>query len=205
MFEKFTMAEGSNFRQRYQNTYGFFKKKDQQTLVKILEVGAGENSNQMIFVDSNDLKYTLKADSDDPSIGFEFLYPKLGYHNTQSGTYLMRRIVARQYSRGLCQVNTRIESVEGANRPVAFPILLDIFTTKLPAKEAKDKFNSFALSNAFAISVKHQAIMCYGTPIGKVSQKNEGGPLEIKLFEPNLWAVEVNDALRRENIGGNVL
>ena len=204
MFEKFTLAEGSNFRQRYQNTYGFFKKKDQSTLVKILDVG-GEDNAQMTFLDHNDLKYTLKADSDDPSIGFEFIYPKLGYHNTQSGTYLMRRVVARQYSRGLCSVNTRIETVDGAHRPIAFPLLLDIYTTKMSAKEAKEKFTSFALSNAFAISVKHQAILCYGTPIGKVSQKKENDPLEIKLFEPTLWSVEVNDALRRENIGGNVL
>ena len=210
MFEKFTSQDAADFRQRYQGTYGFFKQGDKKILVRLERINSERGQKSVEFVDKDSTKYMLYADSDDPSIGFEFLPPKIAYHNTKGrGTYLLKRIPHRQYLRGICDRNTAIATVLGSMVPVDFTFLGLLFGEKASVNEAfyealtnkGKKERSFALSSQFAISLDKGMIYCLGRSIGNVSIPTQPETkLIIKLDDFELWTTEINDAARRADI-----
>ena len=127
MFEKFTSIESPNFRQRYQGTFGFFRKGEKKILVQLNSITTGDSRALVDFSDRNGIKYKLYSDSDDASVGFEFIPPKCQYHDTTEGTFLVKRIAAKQYLRGICDRNTSIRTVNGNARTVGFDILHAIY------------------------------------------------------------------------------
>lgn len=215
MLEKFTRRDSGDFRQRYQGTYGYFRKGTSRQLVRLDRVDT--EYNKITFVDADGINYELHADSDDDSIGFDFLPPKMSFHNTPSGTYLLRRILQRQYSRGLSNRNVSIRSVRGEDMEVCFQILKDIFEKPIPTKDAfnialeippRRPERSFAISPQFAINLNTSRLYCFHDVIGSIVV-GKLGPLDsqlaIKLTDPNLWGNEIMDALNQASIKGIIV
>lgn len=211
MFEKFTTKDAADFKQRYQGTFGYFRKGEKKTLVRLEDIVTA-GSKQVQFVTKDGIKCYLKPDSDDDTVGFEFIPPKRGYHNTTEGAFLLTRIPARQYLRGICSRNTKILSVYGTQKAIGFDSLHLLFECPITPKEMWDKIltqkqgsveRSVALSGQFAVSLDHKEIYCLGEPIGKIAE--EAGSLTVTLTDPSLWLVEVKDALRRAYINGVVV
>jgi len=208
MFEKFTSAESNDFRQRYLGTYGFFTRKGNKTLTKLVAINADGAASTVEFEDKDRLKYLLKADSMEEGLGFEFLPPKSAYYNTKDGEpLLVSRIPARQYLRGLCDKNTEIRNFV-ASVGVSFDTLEKIFGTTVPIPEAfaamKDAeargslSAGLAISAAFVVSPSYKFIRCFNQTIGLCTLK--GDLFEIELDSPELWQQEVTDAFRRANL-----
>ena len=209
MFEKFMMNNAADFSQRYRGTYGFFTRNNQHTLVRITEI----NRDAVHFVDKYDLRYILKADSED-NIGFTFLTPRSAYYNTSYGIpYLVRRVAAKQYSRGICDKNTNIEYMNGENMRVNFENLETIFGEKLPLHVALDAFKANPRGKGKGVALSSQ--IAYNHSAGKLKVFNlavadadmsfpkDGHPI-IKAFiskaNLDLWGQELRDAARRASI-----
>lgn len=211
MFEKFVQIEAANFKQRYQGTYGFFKKGDNKVLVRLEAIRTGDSRAQVDFIDKDSNAYHLYSDSEDDTIGFEFLPPKSQYHNTTTGTFLVKRIPARQYQRGICERNTGIRTVNGRAVIVTFESLLSLYNDKVDhlwkfeqvtAPEYKGDERTFAISSQFAISLDKECLYCLGTEIGMARMRYN--KLTIKLNDPSLWFTEITDCLTRTGIKGTV-
>lgn len=216
LFEKFTRKDATDFRQRYQGTYGYFHRGGKTLLVRLDKVDV--DHNRVVFVDKDGLSYEVAGDADDDSIGFDFLPPKMAYHNTPSGTYLLRRIPQRQFSRGLSERNITIRTLSGAGIGVDFTSLHNIFERKIGVKEAYHRAcdivpgmqeRSFAISPQFGIHLDMNALYCFHDQIGTVTT---GGSISapfpelfIKLQEVSLWGTEIRDALSRAGIKGTVV
>ena len=205
MFEKFTSKDARDFYQRYQSTYGFFRQKGKKTLVQLTQVGYEGRQKFVEFTDKEGLSYLLYADSEDQDIGFEFLPPKNCYHNTNIGPLLVQRIPARQYTRGICEKNTRITSLSKGQLPVNFEFLEKCYVETLTAKEAYEEavknpknnlFGEYSPSSNFSVCEVQGQVYCLGHRIGTV-KKNI-----IKLNDFGLWGTEMKDAFRRAGIEG---
>jgi len=190
MFEKFTSKTAGDFRQRYQGTYGFFKRGTSKTLVRLDKIVTDTSRPVVEFSDINGLKCHLFIDSEDETIGFEFLPPKMQYHNCEDGVYIVRRVPARQYLRGICDRNTAINTVADYQLPVDFTMLNKLFTSTTTPQErivllrkGKDAYGeqSIALSGQFAINLVSRKVYCLGTVIGAGSLTDD--TLSIWLFD----------------------
>lgn len=215
MFEKFTRQDAGDFRQRYQGTYGYFRRGTKKTLVRLDKVDI--DNNVVIFVDIDGLTYDIQADASDDSIGFDFLPPKMAYHNTPAGTYLLRRVPQRQFSRGLSERNITIKTLNGQAVEVNFHSLRDVFERPLQILQAFHRAlalktgvreRSFAISPQFGISLDHNALFCFNDHIGNVTVSSEVGiatpSVAVKLQDFTLWGTEIKDALARAEIKGIV-
>lgn len=200
MFEKFTSQDAGNFRQRYLNTYGFFRHEDRKKLL----VKLNRIDNTVGFVDKDGIGYTLNPDS--PSnIGFEFLPPKAGWHNADDGAWLVRRIPARQWSRGIGTANTQINTPSGQRCNVDFPILAQLYEKRVPVPEALNRFNLakprdtgyVAISEQFALCV-NKSVFCFDSTIGTFEMKY--GIYRITLEDAELWRQEITDVFQRNQI-----
>ena len=209
MFEKFTGADANDFRQRYQGTYGFFLKGGKRILVSLDSITT-EDVKQVNFSDKDGVKYRLRADSEDDSVGFEFIPPRNSYHNTTQGTFLLRRTPSRQYSRGVCDRNTVICTAGGHQVSVNFEYLSLLFGEVLSPRSIIEKIKegqwpyerSVALSSQFAVHLDHNTVYCLGLGIGTASL--DEGTIKVKLTDPDLWQTELRDCFNRTQIQGTV-
>lgn len=215
MLEKFTRVDAGDFRQRYQGTFGYFRRGASRQLVRLDRVDT--EHSRVTFVDAHGINYELFADSDDASIGFDFLPPKMAFHNTPSGTYLLRRVPQRQFSRGLSHRNVSIRSVCGEEIYINFSSLSDIFENPISPKDAFDRAwslkpntqeRSFAISPQFACDFTYGRVFCFHDPIGTVTTTKapmSSIQLVIKLTDRNLWGNEITDALSKASLNGVVV
>lgn len=209
MFEKFTSQDANDFRQRYQGTYGYYRRGTKKKLVRLDKVDT--DNRVVIFVDSDDLQYEVHADASDDTIGFDFLPPEMSYHNTSSGVYLLRRIPARQYSRGISDRNVSIRTLNGRGVPVNFSTLTDIFENTVSPSDIFDslinpknplKATGLALSSQFGVWLEGKVVYCFNDRIGDAHLSSKG--LQIELEDYSFWGTEVKNALSRSNIKGTV-
>lgn len=201
MFEKFLSIDAPNFRQRYLNTFGFFRHEDRKKiLVRISAI-----DNVVRFVDKDGVDYILNPDSES-DVGFEFLPPKAGWHNTDTGGWLIRRTAARQWQRGICPGNTRIETPLGHGCQVDFHSLAQIYekTTTIPAAlkrfKAERKYDStfMAISEQFAISSSTKQVFTYSAPVG--GWKEDGDKFIVTLEDKDMWVTEITDAFKNAGL-----
>lgn len=202
MFEKFTSVDAANFRQRYLNTFGFFRQEDRpKLLVKLNRI-----DTTVGFVDKDGIGYGLNADSD-KDIGFEFLPPKAGWHNAADGAWLVKRVAARQWSRGISRANTQIATPSGQSSTVDFAILAQLYENTTPIEAALKRFNLLrprdtgylAVSEQFAVCL-NGTLLCFDNVIGSYTREDNTKPFRITLEDPNFWRQEITDAFRRANI-----
>lgn len=195
MFEKFLSEGNRDFSQRYLNTYGFFRRSGKKLLTRLISI-----DNVVRFVDKDEVVYTLNPDSTD-DVGFEFLPPKAGWHNTPQGGLLVKRIANRQWKRGICSANTRIGTPLGHRAEVGFVTLSQIYEKDTPVvtalKQDPGKTTGFvALSEQFAMN--KDKLFCLEAPIGSVKRGDTN--FNVKLDNPDFWRTEVKDAFTRSNL-----
>lgn len=197
MFEKFTQANARDFRQRYEGTYGFFRKEDKSRVLTRLD---SISDSVCIFSDARGVEFRLNADAE-KDIGFEFLPPKSCWYNSSDGNvYLVSRAAARQFQRGISPKNTVIyKLVNNTIMPMRIDFAnLEAVYSKAVAPAASverlNKGNPFAISKQFALS--KQLVFLYETPVGTFTNDAERNHFVIKLDEPALWRTEITDALR---------
>ena len=206
MFEKFTSLGVQDFKQRYQGTYGFFTNKGKRHLTRLENVVTSGGVSYVEFVDRVGMEYKLLQDAKDDTCGFEFIPPKCAFYNTSKGApYIVNRVPARQYQRGICDRNTSIKDLTGRSYPVDFKTLVALFedvTSVHAALEAALKSESdargIAISQQFAISLSEQTIKCFNTVIGRCVYQDK--KFTVTLESPELWQQEIMDAFKRSNL-----
>jgi hypothetical protein len=196
MFEKFTSEDRGNFRQRYLDTFGFFRNEDKEPLlVKLVSI-----DGVVTFVDKRGIEYTLYPDSD-KEIGFQFLPPKSGMFNTDEGAVYVQRSAARQFQRGISGRNTTFYLLDGERFvpvTVNFTWLEKIFYEKITAASAMKAFlarniPSVAVSKQFSINADGQ-LYVFSKACGKMLDGTKERVL-FKLDDPSLFKTEIKDAL----------
>lgn len=193
MFEKFMSVNARDFSQRYQGTYGFFKREDKKTLVRLVNVNV--DRGQVEFIDAKSIPYQLNQNSTE-DVGFEFLPPKSSWHNTSMGALLVRRIPQRQYSRGICDANTSIQQIGMRAVPVEFKTLSAIFERSLTPQQAEKTGRSFAVSEQFAVWPEEKRLYLFHQHIGS-AVKQADGSYDVSLNDSEMFKVETFDAFTR--------
>jgi hypothetical protein len=210
MFEKFTSIGATDFKQRYQGTYGIFLWSDKITgekkrkLVRLDAINTDRGQFSVTFVDSDGSNYTLLPDTPD-DYGFEFLPPRSAYYNTRNGEpWLIKRIASKQYSRGLCDKNTHISNLVGKRLPTGFEIKTTITDALKVAEKVLSTSAGIALSSQFSISFVDKRVRCFESRIGTLDEYKDG-KFYVSLENPELWGTEIRDAFRRANLEATVV
>lgn len=203
MFEKFTSANANDFRQRYQDTFGFFREEGRDPVLAKVDFVEGIVS----WRDRRGQRYELNPDTK-ANTGFQFLPPKPGFTNTNEGVVYVKRRAARQFSRGICHRNTvmylitlhkELKGVVWSEVAVNFKYLEMVYEANISKGDAfaafvKGTVYSFAPSEQFAMSKAD--LWVYETPIGKVLEVGER-VVKLKLNgDPALFRTEISDAFR---------
>jgi hypothetical protein len=195
MFEKFLSTNSRDFRQRYEGTWGFYRdEKKKRMLAQLVSI----TENVCNFVDSRGVQYRLNIDAE-KDIGFEFLPPRSGYFNTDKGAFLVQRVAARQFQRGISERNVTVAVlISGGhlNQRVDFTTLGKVYENTVPYKDAREAFEkkatpSWALSPQFALD-GGGLVWVLAERIGKYTQKDSN--YIFTLDDPSLWRTEIADA-----------
>jgi hypothetical protein len=194
VFEKFTTKNYETFKQRYEGTYGFYRKEDRsRMLVRLETIG----DRRCVFIDSKGVEFELAVNSE-RNIGFEFIPPKSNWYNSEDGNvYLVSRLAQRQWQRGISPKNTAVHLLsKGRLWParVEFDTLDAIYNRSIMPRDAVERLHkgeAFALSNHMAVA--NGSLFLYGDVIGSVKTA-DNVLYQVKLTEPDLWRTEVTDA-----------
>lgn len=148
----------ADFKQRYQGVMGWLNpnKPDGRCAVYVSNV----NSQKVTFKDAKGNEYYANVNT---GVQFEFLPTQRAWYNTKDSVFLVQRIPARQWKRGVCPDNTSIGEVRGGSlygSPVEIEwrnAAFDVMTAVIPYKQAVAEFlakgrSSVALSKHFTIS-----------------------------------------------------
>jgi hypothetical protein len=198
MFEKFLRANHADFRQRYEGTFGFFCKDGKETLCKLTSI----ESDVVHFEDINGLKYHIIADAPGEDVGFKFIPPKTGFHNTSGGVFYIARTAARQFQRGLSHRNSvlyRITRDGFATTKYSFQNVFDIYSSKIDKASAIKQYpdkGAVALSSSLCLS--NERLFVYDTVIG--SGVLTGNTIVVTLPKQSPWVQEVKDACASCNL-----
>jgi hypothetical protein len=197
MWEKFTSDNAGDFRQRYQGTFGFFRKDNAPpVLAKLTFV-----EHIVGFVDKRGQTYEVFPDRPG-EIGFEFLPPRAGWTNAMEGAFYTERVAQRQFSRGVCERNTRIyQLVEKgfATQPINFNTLEKVYEIKADNLAAWNLFvagaiPSYSISREFAMT--KERVFVYSAECGTVKSLS-ATKVVVALEDDALFRTELSDAFRK--------
>lgn len=188
MKQQFTSKNSADFKQRYEDTFGFFTRPgtNDKRIVKFLEV----NEELVSFVDQKGISYTVYPDSD---VEFTFLSPVKKLFAVDDLVFLIQRRPARQYQRGISENNTQIINLlTFGNSQPTFGRLEAAFEKEPTPKLFEQDFQlgkrrTILFSNIFAgVETK---FFLYNSVIGKISDKT------ITL-DDDIYIQEVKDMIR---------
>jgi hypothetical protein len=187
MRDSLTSANHRDFGARYAGTYGWLVKPTGNMFVYLEDV---ENLRIHFKVFGSDHRYHAKIDA---GVEFEFVPVDHGWFNTddEDESYLLERVPARQWKRGIAQTNTIWYSLKEPtySNTIRFDILNQIFTSK--AGYRRSITWGTALSKHFAID-KWGIMWFYREKIG-VYNKAEN----LISLNTDLVRQELVDLLRR--------
>lgn len=116
MLVEYTQRTARDFRQRYEGVYGFYPKSNgEEVLVYVSSV----DDREMKFTDSKGASYTAYADQ---GVTFKFIPLNRKLFIYKKELILASRVPARQWQRGICQGNTRMQYVSMmlSDLPISF-------------------------------------------------------------------------------------
>ena len=177
-----TTLDREGWRQRYRNSYGFLVNKDEtKTLCYINDVTQTE------------VRFTTPQGGGffayhDRGIVFEFLPITRGwFFTTTYGWVLLTRVPARQWNRGICETNTRVDHLDKRGKftqiPLTLEILEDVFIKKPKAPSGS--------SNGVVFLITADTVYFYSQKVGSVKEQT------ITLFS-ELVRQELSDFIRRQ-------
>jgi hypothetical protein len=166
MLDTLTSDNYRDFSARYTHTFGWLITGYAKRLVHILRVG----DDRVYFTDSTGMEYHAKSDA---GINFEFIPVDHGYFNGKDGnTYLLNRIPARQWKRGIASSNTEIINFGNWRATsVNYANLALIFNDEFKTFNYPKEFQFGALSKHFAIHPKNKQVWMYDRHIGQFNDK----------------------------------
>lgn len=195
MFEAFVSETAKDFRQRYQNTYGFFTTKE--TNKRILVVISNVEENKVDFYDVDRNQYSAQVNM---GVQFEFVAPVKRLFTDGKIIMLIQRKPARQWQRGLSSSNTSITNIDtGANITLNFSRVQEaygkshVFNPKDHAKYLSENSSICLLSDMFAFV--GDTLYLYNVAVGKVNKETKVITMDQKVFHQ-----EVCDLLRNINL-----
>lgn len=193
MLDTLTTANHQDFARRYGGTFGWFVSPNgKKILVSVGEASAA----QVNFTDVRGSMYYAISNS---GVQFEFIPVDRGFFNGKHGTFLLMRVPARQWHRGIHPNNTQVMIPQGdqwTRGRVDILTLHNIFVDGVPLKVRLEEFlagkqDSVALSKHFAINMNK--LYFYNRVIGTYANK-------VLTLDDDLVKQEIMDVLRRNNI-----
>lgn len=198
MLDSLTSHNVRDFSARYAGTWGFYVS---DTKEKILVYVSQVTEERVSFKDTKGGTFFGLVDK---GMMFEFIPVSRGFFNANNGkaTFLLQRVPARQWQRGISSQNTKVFTLfpggelKSVSVDGAIPLIFDGEQVyKTPIQEQVDhliKMNHVAaLSRHFAIA--DDVFMFFNVPVGKVNNK------KIVLDVSTIYQ-EVSDVVRRNRL-----
>lgn len=194
MLDTLTSKNHTDFKQRYQGTFGFLLQNDKKFLVQVTSV----DKDEARFVDVKKNEYYVYADGEHM---FEFIPLQRGWFNTKTNLYYAARHPARQWHRGICESNTFLSQLNGMGSftvvSITLKVLSEIFEHPISHIEAYKAFldggrAGCAISRHFALALGK---FYFDNKIVGDYTKESGG-ITITLSN-DLIRQEVTDTIRR--------
>lgn len=193
----------ADFKQRYQGVVGWLRQPNSQEKVAVFV--SNVNSSKVTFKDASDAEYYANVDA---GVQFEFIPTQRAWYNTKDATYLVQRVPARQWKRGICSENTSFQKLTGdvlmipdeAWTTIAFKVMSTVLNVKelVPAYLMGQR-SSVALSKHFAIG--GSSLYFINLKIGEVN-RNKGTITLSPRYE--MVRQELTDVLTRNNFSFKV-
>jgi len=156
-------------------------------------IGQDEQADPFILTLDEEVPYTLTY-----NLPHKGLFVKDGY------TYMLHRVPAQQYSRGITTGNTKIvEVTTGKAQSLTFQ-MLRAFVEKQPyvslaeALHSKGDMKCVALSRRFAFHRPKQLLYVDTTPIGSYNRKENVMEVAHKAFIPEIMQLAVASVKTQE-------
>lgn len=186
---EFTSGGARDFRQRYLGVFGFFPKENgQDVLVRMTDI----NENKSIFEDKEGVTYTAYANR---GVFFKFVPIERKLFMHKGKVCLAQRRVARQYSRGINEVNTAFTYLSGYDTCSVSFDTVHSYTQPIP--EQKLNPEQYILSPMFSIVNTH--LYVYDRRIGVYSHVRD-----VLTVSNDLFIQEVKDAVARRGLATKV-
>lgn len=198
MLETFESAHSRDFRQRYNNSFGFFTN-DAKRKILVYMVAVGERD--VSFQDEKGANYVAHADA---GVEFEFIPIQKRLFVLKDRLMLIRRRPARQWARGINAQNTYVGPVDTSSSfssgvHLGFPEVkaatdttpIDVLHS-VRALEAK-KVNSITLSMMFG--VQGTGLYLYDHKIGSFMVDSREIVIEEKMFKQEVEDLVVKHGL----------
>ena len=189
----FTSSAWQDIDKYYQGTYTKFKEFGDK-LFRITQV----SPHKVVGIDQDEVEFDLFL-SDDHPYEVDYVLPNRAVFQYRDRAFLMQRVPARQYKRGLCDGNVRIINVDtGEVFPIGFAILKSYVTkqqyfTFSEALKRKGKLKSYALNSRMSLSVPSFSLRIDTTKIGHYSTDSK------KLYVNSLFIADVQAQLKNNN------
>jgi len=169
----------------YENTYVKFSEYGER-----LFLITGVNPNSVTGIDEDDTAFELHL-SDSHPYTVNYLLPHKATFQWGNEVYMLQRIPARQYRRGLCSDNTQIINVsDGRKRDIGFASL-KAFTNKPTYMSFSEAFFAKGRTKALALSprmtyIRTGDILIDMVRIAKFNYDTKKIELKNKLFLPEI-------------------
>lgn len=189
----FTTSTWQDIDKYYHGTYTKFKEFGDK-LFRITQV----TPHKVSGIDQDDVEFDLFL-SDEHPYEVDYVLPHRAVFQYRDRAFLMQRVPARQYKRGLCEGNVRIINVDtGEAFPIGFAVLKSYVTKQQyftfgEAIKRKGKLKSYALNSRMSLSVPSYALRIDTTKIGFYSVELK------KLFVNPLFIPDVLAQLKNNN------
>lgn len=189
MLETFQSNNSRDFRQRYQNSWGYFKTESgNRVLVIMKEI----SDSSAMFEDQRGAKYHAKADQ---GVEFEFIPVRKRLFIHEGDLYYVSRVPARMWSRGVNSENTSIVNLAAGSwgNKLSFETILSAFASDHAPVEESLGNSSFVLSDMFGVS--HGTLYVYNHAIGSWDKEKQTVSVTDPMFEQ-----EVKDLLTKYSL-----
>ena len=178
----------ADFKQRYSGVFGWLNPKDGRQRVFVKNVSA----TRVTFTDPTGHEYYANVDA---GVDFEFLPAEKAWAQTSLGLFLIQRIPARQWKRGICVDNTSIREVHdnGSIGPLTTSFNAVVFSIMGEPPNYKRRVDHYlanqgqldvALSRHFALI--RTKVCFFGFPVGTINKNNATITLDTSMVYQEL-------------------
>lgn len=155
MLDSPTGRNVADFKQRYQGVIGWLH---QPAGNKVAVFVSNVTSSKVTFKDKADAEYYANVDA---GVQFEFIPTQRAWYNVKDAVYLVQRVPARQWKRGICSDNTFFQQLTKDTLMLTVApwttVAFEVMGAALPAAAVVKEYrqqqrDAVALSKHFALS-----------------------------------------------------
>lgn len=174
----------------------------------IKNVNPGAVTGQKLREDNTTVDFIFHLQHDGPEV--EVVMPKKSFFNWEGNAYLLSRIPAKQWKKGITKGNTSIQLLESEgfeSMDITFQTL-NAYVKKPQFLNLEKRSGSYAISRRFAVSGAARLYLDT-TRIGHVNYNEQTIGLGHSMFLPELkralkehgqshWTIEITGAVKKE-------